>query len=173
MRGRGSKGTRSCNLRDPRPTPPASVGARSGGEAGVGRKKTLLLGWLTRGIRLAAGAAQACRDAVKRYGLAGGTRRSASARARVARRSWVGFVGCVREWEGRRAGSQGQAGLDCCFSLFFPFSVFYSFSILFSFLFYLLPICLGFDVFSLIIIVTIPSFWFGQEFRVYMWSPHT
>ena len=42
-----------------------------------------------------------------------------------------------------------------------------------SFLFYLLPICLGFDLFSLIIIVTIPSFWFGQEFRSYMWSPHT
>ena len=69
----------------------------------MGMKKTLLLGWLTRGVRLAAGAAQARRDAVKRYGLAGGTRRSASMRARVARRSWAGFVGRVREWEGRRA----------------------------------------------------------------------
>ena len=47
----------------------------------MGSKKTLLLGWLTRGVRLAAGAAQARRDAVKRYGLAGGTQRSASARA--------------------------------------------------------------------------------------------
>ena len=50
------------------PAPAASVGARSGGEAGVGRKKTLLLRWLTHGVRLAAGAAQARRDAVKRYG---------------------------------------------------------------------------------------------------------
>jgi len=173
LHGRSSKGTRSCDLRDPGPTPAASVGARSGGEAGVGRKKTLLLGWLTRGVQLAAGAAQARRDAVKRYGLAGGTRRSASACARVARRSWAGFVGRVRQWEGRQAGSQGQVGLGCCCSLFFPFSFFYSFSILFSFLFYLLPICLGFDLFSLIIIVTIPSFWFGQEFMAYMWSPHT
>ena len=88
----------------------------------MGRKKTLLLGWLTRGVRLAAGAAQARRDAVKLYGLAGGTRQSVSARTRVARRSWAGFVGRVREWEGRRAGSQGRAGLGCCCSLFFPFS---------------------------------------------------
>ena len=71
----------------------------------MGSKKTLLLGWLTRGVRLAEGAAQARRDAVKRYGLAGGTRRSASACARVARRSWAGFVGRMHEWEGRRAGS--------------------------------------------------------------------
>ena len=55
-------------MRDPGPTPAASVGTRSGGEAGVGRKKTLLLGWLTRGVRLAAGVAQARRDTVKRYG---------------------------------------------------------------------------------------------------------
>ena len=75
-----------------------------GGEAGVGRKKTLLLGWLTHGVRLAAGAAQAHHDVVKRYdwqvGLDG--RRL---RARVARRSWAGVVGRVHEWEGRRARS--------------------------------------------------------------------
>ena len=66
---------------------------------------------------------------------------------------------------------QSRSGLLLLPILSFLF--FYSFSILFSFLFYLLPICLGFDLFSLIIIVTIPSFWFGQEFRAYMWSPHT
>ena len=68
----------------------------------MGRKKTLLLGWLTRGVRLAAGAAQVRRDAVKWYGWQvgpGGQR----LRAGVARRSWAGFVGRVREWEGRRA----------------------------------------------------------------------
>ena len=101
----------------------------------MGRKKTLLLGWLTRGVQLAAGAAQARRDVVKRYGLAGGTRRSASARVGVARRSWTGFVGHVREWEGRRAGSQGQAGLSCCCSLFFPFSFFILFLFCFPFSF--------------------------------------
>ena len=42
-------------------------------EVGVGRKMILLLGWLTRGVRLAAGTAQAHRDVVKRYWLAGGT----------------------------------------------------------------------------------------------------
>ena len=135
MRGRGSKGTRSCDLRDPRPAPAASVGARSGGEAGVGRKKTLLLGWLTCGVRLEAGAAQARRDAVKQYGLAGGTRRSVSTRARVARRSWAGFMGRMREWEGWRAGSQGQVGLGCCCSLFFPFSFFILFLFCFPFSF--------------------------------------
>jgi len=101
----------------------------------VGRKKTLLLGWLTRGVRLAAGAAQAHCDVVKRYGLVGGTRWSVSTRAWVARRSWAGFVGRVREWEGRRAGSQGQAGLGCCCSLFFPFSFFILFLFCFPFSF--------------------------------------
>ena len=57
------------------------------GEVGVGRKMILLLGWLMHGVRLAAGTAQARRDVVKRYWLAGGTRRSASAHARVARQS--------------------------------------------------------------------------------------
>ena len=55
--------------------------------------------------------------------------------------------------------------LSFLFFLFFFYFVFLSL--------FLLPICLGFDLFSLIIIVTIPSFWFGQEFRAYMWSPHT
>ena len=100
----------------------------------MGRKKTLLLGWLTRGVRLAAGAAQARRDAVKRYGLAGGTQRSASTRARVARRSWAGFVGRMREWEGRRAwpgwlarpSRPGLLLLRPLLSLFFFYFVFLS-----------------------------------------------
>ena len=76
----------------------------------MGRKKTLLLGWLTRGVRLAAGAAQVRRDMVKHYGLAGGTRRSASARSggeaklgrllgprvRVGRRGSAGLAGPVK-----------------------------------------------------------------------------
>ena len=41
----------------PWPVPATLVGARSGGEAGVGRKKALLLGWLMRGVWLVAGVA--------------------------------------------------------------------------------------------------------------------
>ena len=90
----------------------------------MGRKMIQLLGWLTRGVRLAVGAAQARRDAVKQYGLAGGTRRSASARASgEAKLGRLGGPQRVREWEGSWAGSQGQAGLGCSCSLFcFPFS---------------------------------------------------
>ena len=105
----------------------------------MGSKKTLLLGWLTRGVRLAAGAAQARRDAVKRYGLTGGTRRSVSACARVARRSWADFVGCMREWEGKRAWPGWLARPSRPGLLLLP---------LLSFLFYLLPLWLGFDLFS-------------------------
>ena len=46
-------------MRDPPwPVPATLVGAQSGGETGVGRKKALLLGWLTRGVRLAATAGE-------------------------------------------------------------------------------------------------------------------
>jgi len=109
---------------------------------------------------------------VKLYGLVGGTRWSASTRE--------GGEAKLGRLRGPRARVGGQAGWLARPSrprlLLLPilsFLFFYSFSILFSVLFYLLPICLGFDLFSLIIIVTIPSFWFGQEFRAYMWSPHT
>ena len=130
MRGRGSKGTRACDLRDPWPAPTASVGARSRGEAGMGRKKTLLLGWLTRGVRLAAGAAQARRDAVKRYWLAGETRRSASARGWRGEARLTLWAACASGRVGGlgRAGSQGRAGLGCCCSLSpisFSFSIFF------------------------------------------------
>jgi len=104
--------------------------------------------------------------------LAGGNQRSVSACAGGEEK-----LGWLR---GPRARVGGQAGWLARPSrpglLLLPilsFLFFYSFSILFSVLFYLLPICLGFDLFSLIIRVTIPSFWFGQEFRAYMWSPHT
>ena len=138
----------------------------------MGRKETLLLGWLTRGVQLAAGAAQACRDAVKRYGLAGGTRRSASARA--SGEAKLGRLHGPRARVGGKAGWLARPSRPRLLLLpILSFLFFYSFSILFSFLFCLLPICLGFDLFSLIIIVTIPSFWFGQEFGAYMWSPHT
>ena len=72
-------------------------------EISMGRKMILLLRWPTCGVRLAAGAAQARRDVVKRYGLAGWTRRSVSARTRVARRCWADFVGrmCERAGEAR------------------------------------------------------------------------
>ena len=42
----------------PWPGPATLVRAQSGGETGVGRKKALLLGWLTRGVRLAAAAGE-------------------------------------------------------------------------------------------------------------------
>ena len=97
----------------------------------MGRKKTLLLGWLTRGVLLAVSAAQACRDAVKRYELAGGTRRSASARAWVARRSWAGFVGACTS--GRAGGLARKAKL--AWAAASP----YSFLSLFLFFFYFFP----------------------------------
>ena len=78
---------------------------RSGGEAGMGRKKTLLLGWLTHGVQLAAGAAQARRDVVKRYWLVGGTQRSVS--ARVGGEAKLGRLGGPRAC--RRAGRTGWA----------------------------------------------------------------
>ena len=68
----------------------------------MGRKKTLLLGWLTRGVRLAAGAAQVRRDTVKRYGLAGGTQRSASVR--------MGGEAKLGRLRGPRARVGGQVG---------------------------------------------------------------
>ena len=99
---------------------------------------------------------------------------SSAACARVGGRVLLGRLRGPRARLGGQAGwlvRPSRPGLPLLPILSFFF--FYSFSILFSFLFYLLPICLGFDLFSLIIIVTIPSFWFGQEFRAYMWSPHT
>ena len=54
--GRGAKGTGPGDLRDPGPAPIALVGTRSGGDAGVGRKKALCREWLTCGVRVAAAA---------------------------------------------------------------------------------------------------------------------
>jgi len=56
LRGRGAKGAGPGDLRDPGPAPVALVGTRSGGDAGVGRKKALCREWLTRGVRVAAAA---------------------------------------------------------------------------------------------------------------------
>jgi len=56
LRGRGAKGTWLSDLRDPGPAPVALVGTRSGGDAGVGRKKALCREWLTRGVWVAAAA---------------------------------------------------------------------------------------------------------------------
>ena len=53
-------------------------------EVGVGRKMILLLGWLTRGVQLAAGAAQARRDVVKRYGCQVGYARERASEARLS-----------------------------------------------------------------------------------------
>ena len=85
------------------------VGDRSGGETGVGRKKALLLGWLTRGVQLAAAAGE-----VKgRAGVSGA----------LGRLAGPGAVACAGE-EGKRrlgwlAGRAGQAG---CEASFFSFS---------------------------------------------------
>ena len=54
--GRGAKGTGPGDLGDLGPAPVALVGTRSGGDAGVGRKKALCREWLTRGVRVAAAA---------------------------------------------------------------------------------------------------------------------
>ena len=149
------------------------------GRGSVGRR-----GWRGEEEDLIAGVADAWGPVGSGCG-SGASRRGEAVRAG----RWDPAIGvCARgggeakldRLRGPRARVGGQAGWLARPSrpglLLLPilsFLFFYSFSILFSFLFYLLPICLGFDLFSLIIIVTIPSFWFGQEFRAYMWSPHT
>ena len=82
---------------------------RSGGETGVGRKKALLLGWLTHGVRLAAVAGE-----VKgRAGVSGALGQLAGPGAAVR----AGEEGKRRL--GWLAGRAGRAG---CEASFFSFS---------------------------------------------------
>ena len=96
--------------------PTIVVGARSGGETGVGRKKALLLGWLTRGVRLAVAAGE-----VKgRVGVSGAlgwlAGPGAAARAGEEGKHRLGWL----------AGRAGRAGYEASF---------FSFSDLFFFFF--------------------------------------
>ena len=94
--------------------PATLVGARSGGETGVGRKKAMLLGWLMRGVRLAAAAGE-----VKgRAGVSG-------ALGRLAGPGATAHAG--EEGKCRLGWLAGQAGRADCEASFFSFSALFFF----------------------------------------------
>ena len=89
--------------------PTTLVGARSGGETGVGRKKAMLLGWLMRGVRLAA--------------AAGEVKGRVSVSDALGRHAGPGAVAHAGEEGKRRLGwLAGRAGRAGCEASFFSFS---------------------------------------------------
>jgi len=93
----------------PWPAPATLVGARSGGETGVETKKALLLGWLTRGVRLAA--------------AAGEVKGRAGASCALGRLAGPGAAARAGEEGKHRLGwLAGRAGRADCEASFFSFS---------------------------------------------------
>ena len=96
--------TGSCFLRDPLARTYHTGRPLVEEEVGVGRKMILLLGWLTRGVRLAAAAG----EAEGRAGVSGALGRLAGPSAAARRLGWL-------------AGRAGQAGCEALLLFFFCF----------------------------------------------------
>ena len=112
--GAAQGGTGSCFLHDPLARTCHAGRPSVEEEVGVGRKMILLLGWLTRGVRLAAAAGE-----VKgRAGVSGA----------LGRLAGPGAAACGGEEGKRRLGwLAGRAGRAGCEASFFSFSVWFFF----------------------------------------------